>query len=166
MINKNLTHVLIICFVFMKSRRDSATFTPHHLCFLYFFPSINYFPKLQIDTIWRKIFTFYWCYFFCFLLDPTDPFHFHTVSLSLSLGIELSLCFPQDLVKTGSFSNCTQLGMFLFYAFFSFHIHFLSVLSFWLNGFVFFMGIILVCVCFKSISITHLEILKLLIDGI
>ena len=73
------------------------------------------------------------------------------LSLSLSLGIELSLCFPQDLVKTGSFSNCTQLGMFLFYAFFSFHIHFLSVLSFWSKGFLFFKELFLyVCALNQS----------------
>jgi hypothetical protein len=130
-----------------------AVLHPIRIEFNLFFPSINYFPKLQIDTIWRKNFTFYWYYFFFLLpIGSNRPISLsHRFSLSLSLGIDLSLCFPQDLVKTASFSNCTQLGMFLFYAFFSFHIHFLSVLSFWSNGFVFFKELFLyVCALNQS----------------
>lgn len=73
------------------STQQSYTVIPHHLGITVYFLDLFLitFQNIQIIVIWRKKFPFCYCKL---LLDPTDPFHFNTVSLSLSLwGIELSL---------------------------------------------------------------------------
>ena len=141
------------------STQQSYTFIPHHLGITVYFLDLFLitFQNIQIIVIWRKKFPFCYCKL---LLDPTDPFHFNTVSLSLSLGDWALLVFPQDLIAIARFSNCIQLGTFLFCSFLSFLIHFLSVLSFWWYGFVLFKENMLVCVFFKSISMTQLKFWK------
>ena len=134
--------------------QQSYTLIPRHLGTTVYLLT---FQNIQIIVVQRKIFPFCYCKL---LLDPTDPFHFNTVSLSLSLGDWAPLVFPQDLIAIARFSNCIQLGTFLFCSFLSFLIHFLSELSFWWYGFVLFKENMLVCVFFKSISMTQLKFWK------